>query len=319
NYAHYTDVYNGEAGKLTMDFYPLANHLEAAKKQWAQDVKPMMQCFEKWFGPYPWYEDGYKLVETPHLGMEHQSAVAYGNKYQNGYLGRDLSGTGIGMKWDFIVVHESAHEWWGNNITTKDVADMWVHESFANYAENLYTECRFGKEDGSTYVIGTRAAIQNDAPIIGVYGVNTEGSGDMYYKGGNMLHTIRQVVNDDEKWRQILRGLQTTFRHQTVMGKQVEDYISAQSGINLSKVFDQYLRTAQLPVFEYRILSDTLFYRWGSAVAAFDMPIRVTTAPGVMTMIKPKRTWQRMPITVKADEFSVDRNFYVALLRDHPF
>ena len=167
----------------------------------------MMKCFEHWFGPYPWYEDGYKLVEAPHLGMEHQSAVAYGNHYQNGYLGRDLSRTGLGLMWDFIIVHESAHEWFGNNITMQDQADMWVHESFANYAENLYTECLAGQEAGAQYVIGTRRNIRNDRPIVGQYGVNDEGSGDMYYKGGNMLHTIRQIIGDDAKWRGILRGL----------------------------------------------------------------------------------------------------------------
>src|SRR3954471_3232524 len=175
HYAHFSDSYQGENGKLDLDFYPLDYHLDTAKKQF-QQVKPMLQCFESWFGPYPWYEDGYKLVETPHLGMEHQSAVAYGNHYQNGYLGRDLSGTGWGLRWDFIIVHESAHEWWGNNITSNDLADMWVHESFANYAENLYTECQFGKAAGSAYVIGTRQKVANDRPIIAHYGVNEEGS-----------------------------------------------------------------------------------------------------------------------------------------------
>src|SRR3954469_9545229 len=188
-YTHLGDWYQGERGKLTLDFWPLAYHADTARKQFEQ-VKPMLKCFEHWFGPYPWYEDGYKLVETPPLGMEDQSAVAYGNHYKNGYSGRDLSGTGWGMKWDFIVVHESAHEWWGNNITAKDAADEWVHESFANYAEGIYTECQDGKQAGAEYIIGSRQNIKNDAPIIGTYGVNRSGSGDMYYKGGSMLHMI---------------------------------------------------------------------------------------------------------------------------------
>ncbi len=213
----------------------------------------MLACFEHWFGPYPWYPDGYKLIEAPHLGMEHQSGVAYGNHFKNGYLGRDLSGTGWGLKWDFIIVHESAHEWWGNSISAKDHADMWIHESFANYAEGIYAECQDGKAAGAAYIIGSRRNIQNDEPIIPARGVNAEGSGDMYYKGGSMLHMIRQLVRDDEKWRGILRGLQSTFWHQTVTGEQIEDYISKESGIDLAPLFKQYLTTTMVPVLEYKV------------------------------------------------------------------
>src|SRR5262245_60900863 len=214
SYAHWSEEYEGEKGKLTMDFWPLDYNLEKAKATFPQ-ARTMMKCFEHWFGPYPWYEDGYKLIEVPNTGMEHQSAVAYGNHYANGYRGRDESGTGLGLKWDFIIVHESAHEWFGNNITTKDMADMWVHESFANYAEGIYTECLFGKEAGAQYTVGSRRGISNDAPIIPAYEVNDQGSGDMYPKGGEMLHTIRQIVDNDEKWRAILAGLNKTFWHQT--------------------------------------------------------------------------------------------------------
>lgn len=316
SYAHYSDVFQGEAGKLTLEFYPLSYHLAAAQKQWAQ-VKPMLACFEHWFGPYPWYEDGYKLIETSHLGMEHQSAIAYGNGFQNGYRGRDLSSSGQGSKWDFIIVHESAHEWFGNNITTKDMADMWVHEGFANYSEGLYTECLFGKEAGAQYTVGSRYNLEGLRPIVTTYGVNANPPIDQYYKGGNMLHTIRQIIGDDEKWRGVLRGLNSTFRHQTVTGKQIEDYITTQSGQNLTKVFDQYLRTAQIPVFDYRIQNDTLSYRWQSTIAGFDMPIRVTTAPGEWTVLKPTPgRWQRMPVRVPADQFKVDPNYYVAVLRE---
>jgi aminopeptidase N len=309
-YAHFSDVYQGEGGRLTLDFWPLSFHEEAARRQF-QQVKPMLQCFERWFGPYPWYEDGYKLVETPHLGMEHQSAVAYGNRYLNGYLGRDLSHTGLGLRWDFIIVHESAHEWWGNSITSKDLADMWVHESFANYAESLYTECQQGKEAGARYQLGTRANVQNDQPIIPPFGVNAEGSGDMYYKGGNMLHTIRQIVADDEKWRGILRGLNRSFRHQTVTGMQVREYISRQAGIDLSKVFEQYLTTTKIPVFEYRISGNTLSYRWADVVAGFDMPLRVGSAD-VWRSLHPTAQWQTLRLASPGD-FRVDENFYVIL------
>ncbi|HEX8242724.1 MAG TPA: M1 family metallopeptidase, partial [Longimicrobium sp.] len=311
SYAHFTESYAGEGGNLTLDYWPLAYHLEAARRQFAQ-VKPMLQCFERWFGPYPWYADGYKLVETPHLGMEHQSAVAYGNRYLNGYLGRDLSRTGLGMRWDFIIIHESAHEWWGNSITSTDLADMWVHESFANYAEGLYTECQQGKEAGARYVIGTRAAIENDAPIIPPFGVNAEGSGDMYYKGGNMLHTIRQIVGDDEKWRGILRGLQSTFRHQAVTGMQVRGYISRQAGVDLSKVFQQYLETTRVPVLEYQVVAGSLRYRWTNVVPGFDMPVKVRITPDGWTTLRPTEQWQTARMDLRSPtDFAVDPNFYV--------
>ena len=310
-YAHFSDVYEGEGGRLTLDFWPLEYHLETARRQF-QQARPMLACFERWFGPFPWYRDGYKLVETPHLGMEHQTAVAYGNRYRNGYLGRDLSGTGLGLAWDFIIVHESGHEWFGNNITTKDIADMWVHEGFTAYSEGLYTECQQGKEAGARYIVGVRRNIQNDRPVVGPYGVNRPGSGDMYYKGSNMLHTIRQVVGDDEKWRAVLRGLNTTFRHQTVTGRQVTEYISRQSGIDLSKVFQQYLTTTRIPVLEYRIEGSTLRYRWANVVPGFDMPVRVTLADGAFETIRPTEAWKTAQLRLSSPgAFRVDENFYV--------
>ena len=310
-YAHYSDVYDGLKGKLTMDFWPLDYDVENAKRQWVQS-KSMLQCFEHWFGPYPWYDDGYKLIQVPNTGMEHQSAVSYGNWFQNGYRKRDGSGTGLGLKWDFIIVHESAHEWFGNNITAKDNADMWVHESFANYAEGIYTECLFGKDAGAQYIIGNRRGIRNDRPIIAAYGVNDQGSGDMYPKGGEMLHTIRQIVGDDEKWRSILTGLNKTFWHQTVMGTQVERYISERAGVNLGKVFEQYLTTTMIPTFEYSLVGDTLRYRWTNVVNGFDMPLKVTVNWPALTTIRPTEEWQTMQVRVANPAvFRVDENYYV--------
>jgi aminopeptidase N len=311
NYAHYSEVYDGLKGKLTLDFWPLDYNLDNAHRQWPQS-RSMLQCFEHWFGPYPWYEDGYKLIETPHLGMEHQSAVAYGNHYQNGYLGRDRSATGHGLLWDFIIIHESAHEWFGNSITMKDAADMWIHESFATYAEGLYTECQQGKKAGAEYTIGQRKLIRNDVPIIGVYGVNHEGSGDMYDKGGNMLLTIRQLVNDDARWRGILRGLGKTFWHQTVTTKQIENYISRGAGVDLSKVFDEYLRTTMVPTLEYKIEGQKLSYRWSNVVPGFAMPLKVTTSTGTYSWLRPTETWKTMAVTLtRPEDFRVDENFYV--------
>jgi aminopeptidase N len=311
NYVHFSDEYLGEKGLLTLDFYVLPYNLEKAKEQFKQ-VKLMLQAFEHWFGPYPFYEDGYKLVETPYLGMEHQSSVTYGNFFKNGYLGRDLSNTGWGLKWDFIIIHESGHEWFANNITYKDIADMWIHESFTNYSENLYTEYHFGKDAGSEYVIGTRSGIENDRPIIGTYGVNHQGSGDMYSKGGNMLHTIRQIIDDDEKWRQILRGMNLYFYHQTVTSKQIEDYIIQQSGKNIQKVFDQYLRNTAIPTLEYKFKNDILSYRWTNCIKGFDMPVKTMLENGKFTFIYPSTKWQKVKVKLKNNaDFVVERNFYV--------
>jgi aminopeptidase N len=315
HYAHWSETYAGEGGTLTLDFWPLDYHLDAARRQFPQ-ARTTLQCFEHWFGPYPWYEDGFKRIEVSNNGMEHQSAVAYGNGYANGYRGRDGSGTGLGLEWDFIIVHESAHEWWGNNLTTRDLADMWVHESFANYAEGLYTECLFGKEEGARYIVGTRRLIRNERPIVpAAYGVNAQGSGDMYPKGGNMLHTIRQIVGDDARWRAILRGLNETFRHQTVTARQVQDYMSRQAGTDLSKVFEQYLTTTDIPVLEYRIDGASLGYRWSGTVAGFDMPVRVTLPGGVARDLRPTTAWQADTLeSAGAGELIVDPNYYVRSL-----
>ncbi len=308
DYESWKEVYKGEKGDLDLSYYALKQDLEKAKEQFKQ-VPMMLKAFEHWFGPYPFYEDGYKLVQVPYLGMEHQSSVTYGNKFQNGYLGRDLSNTGWGLRWDFIIIHESGHEWFANNITYKDVADMWVHESFTNYSENLYTEFYYGKEAGSDYVIGTRALIANDIPIIGTFGVNQEGSKDMYYKGGNMLHTIRQVVNDDEKWRNILRGLNKTFYHKTVDGSEIESYVSTHAGRDMTKVFDQYLRDIRIPVLEYKFAGSKLAYRWTNVVDGFDMPVKVTVG-GKEAFIYPTTSWKTMKAKA-GNSLVVDRNFYV--------
>jgi aminopeptidase N len=313
SYAHITDSYAGEGGTLSLDFYPLAIHADTARKQFEQ-VRPMLQCFEHWFGPYPWYADGYKLVETPHLGMEHQSAVAYGNHYKNGYLGHDLSHTGLGMQWDYIIVHESAHEWWGNNITAKDPADMWIHEAFASYSEGIYTECQRDKMAGAAYLRGLRENIENESPVVGHFGVNNEGSGDMYYKGANMLHTIRQIVNDDEKWRGILRGLNKTFWHQTVTGMQVRSYISAQAGIDLSRVFEQYLTTTRIPVLQYKLSGSTLSYRWANVVPGFDMPVRIATSASDWKVVTPREQWQTTKVAYGlTGRFRADENYYITV------
>ncbi len=311
NYTHFGDTLQGEQGTLSLDYYVLPENLEKAKVQF-QQVKGMLRAFEHWFGPYPFYEDGYKLVEVPYLGMEHQSSVTYGNQYKNGYLGRDLSGTGWGLKWDFIIVHESGHEWFANNVTYCDIADMWVHEGFTNYSESLYTEYHYGKAAGAAYVRGCRENIENRQPIVGIYGVNSEGSSDMYYKGGNMLHTIRQIVDNDALWLSILRGINRDFYHQTVSGAQVEAYISQKSGKNLHKVFDQYLRATAVPILEYTVGKNKISYRWTGCIAGFDMPVKIRLAPDKYTVLYPTTQLKTTPLPgLKKKSFQVDENFYI--------
>lgn len=307
HYINWTDTLQGEKGKLDLNYWVLDYDLSKAKKQFEQ-VKPMLRAFEYWFGPYPFYEDGYKLVEASHLGMEHQSAVAYGNHFMNGYLGADLSGSGWGLKWDYIIVHESGHEWFGNNITTKDIADMWVHEGFTDYSEALFTEYYYGKQAADAYVQGLRKNIANDKTIIGPYAVNQEGSGDMYYKGANLLHTVRNIINDDEKFRQILRGLNKDFYHQTVTSKQIEDYISQKSGRDLSKIFDQYLRTTQIPTLVMKAEGDKIKFQWSNCIAGFNMPVKLINGQ----WISPTTTEQKLKL--EGSNFSnvdVDKNFYI--------
>jgi aminopeptidase N len=312
DYAHFSEIYNGEKGPLDCDYYVLKEDLDKAKIQFKQ-APLMLAAFEHWFGPYPFYEDGYKLVEAPYLGMEHQSSVTYGNGFQNGYHGTDLSNSGWGLKFDFIIIHESAHEWFANSITYEDIADMWIHESFANYAESLYVEYYFGKEAGSEYVLGTRANILNDISIIGIYNVNSEGSHDMYYKGGNMLHTIRQIVNDDEKWRNILRGLNTDFYHQVVKGEQIESYFSEKTGIDLKPFFDQYLRDIRIPVFEYSVKGNDLSFRWSNCVPGFNMPLKIYIS-GQEQIVKPTSSLTTLKVDFENAVIRVDPEYYVATL-----
>ncbi|UJH67734.1 M1 family metallopeptidase [Allomuricauda sp. SCSIO 65647] len=310
DYVHFGEKYQGEKGELDFDYYVLRDNLEKAKEQFKQ-APMMMEAFEHWFGPYPFYEDGFKLVEVPYLGMEHQSSVTYGNGYQNGYRGTDLSGTGWGLKFDFIIIHEAGHEWFANSITYKDIADMWVHEGFTAYSENLYLDYHFGKEAAADYVIGTRKNIRNDQPIIGRYNLNRRGSGDMYYKGANILHTLRQLIEDDEKWRKILRKMNEVFYHQTVTTQQIEHFLSKETEKDLSAFFNQYLRSTMIPVLEYRIKGKALEYRYSDVVEGFDMPVKVKIHDRQVWLF-PKTEWQLYQDAVSPQsEIVIDRNFYI--------
>jgi len=309
DYVHFSEKYKGKKGVLNCDYYVLSYNLEKAKKQF-KEVSRTLEAFEHWFGPYPFYEDSYKLVEVPYLGMEHQSSVTYGNGYQNGYKGIDLSGTGWGLKFDFIIVHESGHEWFANNITNVDVADMWIHESFTAYSENLFLDYHFGTVASNAYVTGTRKKILNDKPIIGNYNVNNSGSGDMYYKGANMLHTLRQIINNDEKWRSILVGLNKDFYHQTVTTQQIEDYIDKYFKVDLKPFFEQYLRTIKIPTLDYKLENNKLSYRWSNVVDGFSIPVNVFIN-STSQWIRPTSRWKKLSSDNKIITFSVDNNFYI--------
>ena len=315
-YKHYSEIYKGLKGKLSMDYWVLEVNMNKAKLHFRDAIK-MMKAFEYWFGPYPFYEDGYKLVEAPFLGMEHQSAIAYGNKFQKGYLGTDLSNTGFGLLWDFIIVHESGHEWFGNNITSKDIADMWIHESFTNYSETLFTEYYYGKSAAEAYIKGLRKRIRNDRPIIGDYGVNQEGSSDMYDKGGNMIHTIRQIIDDDKKFRKILVGLNKQFYHQTVNTQQIEDYFSKHSGINCSFIFNQYLRTKDIPILNYYFEGNKLKFKWENCISNFKMPIKISVNGRKEQWILPEQShYKSIAIRKKKiNQLKINDNFYVKELK----
>ena len=306
DYVSFSEVYNGEKGPLDMVYYVLRDNIERARTHF-KDAPKMMDAFEYWFGPYPFYEDSFKIVEVPYLGMEHQSSITYGNKYMKGYLGRDLSRTGWGLKFDYIIIHEAGHEWFANNITYKDIADMWVHESFTTYSENLFLDYHYGNEAASDYVIGTRDGISNSSPMIGPYGVNKRGS-DLYTKGANLLHTLRQIAKDDEIWRMILRGLNSEFYHQTVDTKQIEEFISSKIGFDLTTFFDQYLRDIRIPNLEYSISNGLLTYRWIDVIDNFTMPLEIEVL-GENIWIYP--TTKKKSIEINSDRIKIDRDYYV--------
>ncbi|MEP6262961.1 MAG: M1 family metallopeptidase [Gillisia sp.] len=309
NYVHFSDSYKD----LDLDYYVLPYNLEKAKKQF-EEVKPMMECFYEKFGEYPFVEDGFKLVETPYLGMEHQSAVAYGNKYLNGYLGRDLSGTGIGLKWDFIIIHETGHEWYGNSLTARDIADMWLHEGFTSYSEAVYVECRWGKEEGLEYLRGLRNNISNTSRIIGDYGVNQEGSGDMYPKGANLLNNLRSIYNNDALWWKTLKDYTETYKHMIIDTETTEAFFNKATPVNLKPVFDQYLRNAALPVLEFKKSGNKYTYRWKADVENFEMPVDVFINEKEVRL-HPTATWQKLPHRVSGKEAIMvnDLKFYVEI------
>ncbi|MBI3005886.1 MAG: M1 family metallopeptidase [Ignavibacteriales bacterium] len=311
-FAHFSETFRGEEAEFPMDYYVLPENLQKARIQF-QQVKPMMKCFEKFFGPYPFPRDGYKLVESPHTGMEHQSAVAYGNLYIQGYRGRASSP--VGLKFDFIIIHETAHEWWGNSVTSEDIADMWIHESFGAYAEALYVEYLYGRNESLKYINGKKSNVRNAEPIIGTYNVHKRGSGDMYDKGQLVLNTLRGVIDNDSLWFAIIRGLATTYRGRIVRAEDIFNYINSKTGTDYTYFFEQYLKRTSIPVLQVQISQkgkDIIArYRWVADVAGFNMPVKVTTSRGKFKFIYPTAEWKSTTLSLRnPEEFSVAEDLY---------
>ncbi len=310
-YTRLSERYNGLSGTLDIDHWVLSYNADKALAHFTQ-VPEMLDCFEAWFGPYPFYEDGYKLVESPHLGMEHQSAIAYGNGYVNGYRGMDRSGTGHGLEWDYIIVHESGHEWFGNSITTADIADMWIHEGFTCYSETIFTECQQGRTAANEYLIGLRKSILNDRPLIGPYGVNQEGSVDMYNKGANLIHTIRAIMNDDQRFQGMLIEMNRRFRDAITSSSELESFMSRFSERDLSHVFDQYLRDTRIPVLEWGIRKKKLWYRWTNCADHFEMPVRLYHGDKDLGLFAVSKHWNTDGKKYRGrSRISTDLNWYI--------
>ncbi|MBO0799574.1 MAG: M1 family metallopeptidase [Blastocatellia bacterium] len=303
-YEHFSD----RLGDLTLDFYCLPENLEKAKRQFAQ-AKPMLEVFQKYFGEYPFKRDGYKLIEVPYSGMEHQSAVTYGNRFANGYLERDWTGVGVSLKFDFIIVHESAHEWFGNSITAADVSDQWIHEGWATYAECVYVEAMFGREDALKYVNGYKSKVRNRQPIITARGVNRTPSQDQYFKGALFLNTLRSVIADDAHWWKLLRDYCSRFKYSSIMSEDLVRFFNERTGLNLTPIFDQYLRQAELPALELRFEKGSVSYRWKAGVKDFAMPVKVGRKDD-WQLIRPTAEWKTMKTALKKEEFEVATDLY---------
>jgi hypothetical protein len=297
-------------GDLPIDFYVLPGSLDRARTQFAQ-AKPMLEAYQKYFGEYPFKKDGYKLIEAPYSGMEHQSAVTYGNRFANGYLERDWTGVGISTKFDFIIIHESGHEWFGNAISAADVSDMWIHEGWTTYLEGLYVEHVFGHDDAIKYLNGYKSKVRNREPIITTHAIHRSPPQDMYFKGALFLNTLRSIVNDDARWWKLLRDLFQHFKYQNIMTEDLVAFVNAQVGRNLTPVFDQYLRHADLPTLELRFneADGTVSYRWKADEPAFAMPVRIGS-PGAWQIIEPTTTWATMKTSMRRENVQVATDLY---------
>ena len=312
DYTHFSDVYVSGQDTLDLDYYVLRYNEEKAREQF-KEVKPMLECYEKFFGPYPFWEDGYALVETPYLGMEHQSAIAYGNDYLPGYKGN--TNFIAGLDFDYIIVHETGHEWWGNSITANDIADMWIQETFCTYSEVLFVECMYGYDTMIKYVENQMRMVRNDKPIVGIPHVHRKGSSsDMYHKGSAVLHTIRSIIENDSLWYDLMLSMTDYFKHQTIDGRDVLNYINEKSGYNFDELYEQYLYTANLPQFQYKIVKkkrkNYLQYRW-EANEKFDMPVKLRLEPNEWNWVYPSKDWQEVVLKLSYEDFEIATHLFL--------
>jgi len=314
DYVHFRDHYIALDGdSLALDYYVLRENEEKARRHF-QQVPQVLACFEQYFGKYPFWEDGYALVETPYLGMEHQGAIAYGNQYKRGYLGGMIPRD---MDWDYIIVHETGHEYFGNSVSCGDLAEMWIHESFTIYMEALYVECAYSYEDAIGYLRGQRPFIRNRQPILGPRDVNWEDweGSDHYFKGAWVLHTLRHTVNDDTSWWELLRGFYDRQAISITTTEDVIEYVNQFTGSDYHPFFQQYLGYPDIPTFEYR-LSETpdgleLECRWDADVPAFKMPLLVGR-PGSYQRIEPTTEWQSFQLKkITKQEFEIPTDLFL--------
>jgi len=304
NYVHFGD----RLGDLALDFYALPEDLEKARKQFAQ-AKGMIEAYQHYFGEYPFKKDGYKLIQAPYSGMEHQSAVTYGNHFANGYLEKDWTGVGISPRFDFIIIHESGHEWFGNSVSAADRSDMWIHEGWTTYLECLYVEYMYGRDDGLKYTNGYKSKVRNRQPIIAQRGINGEPPQDMYFKGALFLNTLRSVVDDDKRWWALLHDFYQHFKYQNIMTEDIVAYFNEKTRMNLTPIFDQYLRHTALPVLELKFSDGAVAYRWKADEPGFAMPVRVGTKDH-WQVIRPTTEWKTMKTVLKKDELAVATDLY---------
>ena len=304
HYEHFSD----KLGGLTLDFYALPEDLDKAKKQFAQ-ARGMLEAFQHFFGEYPFKKDGYKLIQAPYSGMEHQSAVTYGNHFANGYLERDWTGVGISPRFDFIIIHESGHEWFGNSVSAADTSDMWIHEGWTTYLECLYVEFMYGKADGLKYTNGYKSKVQNRRPIIPPRGINATPPQDMYFKGALFLNTLRSIVDNDKRWFALIRDFYQHFKYQNIMTEEMVNYFNQKTGRNLTPVFDQYLRHTALPMLQLKFGEGVVSYRWKVDVLNFSMPIRVGLSQDWL-VIQPTEEWQTLRTSIGKDQFEVATDLY---------
>jgi len=306
NYQHFSD----RLGDLPLDFFALPEDLDKAKKQFVQ-AKGMLEAFQHYFGAYPFKKDGYKLIEVPYSGMEHQSAVTYGNHFANGYLERDWTGVGISLKFDFIIIHESGHEWFGNAVTAADPSDMWIHEGWTTYLECLYVEYMWGHEDYLKYVNGYKSKVKNNMPIIAQRGVNAEPPQDMYFKGALFLNTLRSVVNDDRRWFKLIHDLYQRFKYKNIMTEDIVEFFNQKSGRDMTPIFNQYLRHTAIPKLDLKFdeADGTVSYRWKADEPGFAMPVRVGKRND-WQIVEATTEWKTLKTTLKKSEFDVGSDLY---------